>query len=365
MDPLTLMLLFGAGSAIFGAATSFGTSAYNNAQAADMSEQAMQQQLDNQLILNAHSQAFSNQQLQKQQQFAWDMWNANNSYNSQAAIDQRLREAGRNPYLANNSNVASVSTSPGSFSQASSGNAALANPQFSPVQGIAQLFENSGIKSSQMLSYLEDIKGKKIDNMFRGAEAIANLKKLGVDIEEKQLRNYMQRITNMFAQDMQEQDLLSKMETNKNLRLQGQSLGYTIAAQAVQNAYLPQQLKLDVAMKNAQLYTEFQRGKLTMSQYKHELIKALMTKENVKGAKLDNEGKQISNYRSTLDYSTASEIAGYIVRKALAEAETMENNKYPRDWWQSTYNKKEYPNIGGVPRTIGTLTGSVGNFFGK
>lgn len=333
MDPLTLMLLFGAGSAIFGAGTSF----LGNKMAQGMSEEAMAMQFENQMKLQKDAQEFSTQQMKDQQQFALDFWNKNNEYNSQSAIDQRLLDSGRNPYLSNNSNVAAVTTSPGSASGAGQGSAALANPQFTPLANLGQLFVNSGVQSSQMLSFLEDVKGKKIDNYFRGAEAIMNLKKLGVDIEGGQLKNYMQRITNMFAKDMAEQDYLTKLETNKNLRLQGQSMGYTIAAQALQNAYLPQQLKLDIAMKNAELYTEFQRGQLTKSQYKHELIQAMLTGEKVEGQKLDNEGKAISNNRSVIDYSTAVEIADYVVRKAAAEAETFENNKYPRDWWQESF----------------------------
>lgn len=333
MDPLTLMLLFGAGSAIFGAGTSF----LGNKMAQGMSEDAMAMQFENQMKLQKDAQEFSTQQMKDQQQFALDFWNKNNEYNSQSAIDQRLRDAGRNPYLSNNSNVAAVTTSPGSASGAGQGSAALANPQFTPLANLGQLFVNSGVQSSQMLSFLEDVKGKKIDNYFRGAEAIMNLKKLGVDIEGGQLRNYMQRITNMFAKDMAEQDYLTKLETNKNLRLQGQSMGYTIAAQALQNAYLPQQLKLDIAMKNAELYTEFQRGQLTKAQYKYQLIQSMIGEEKYKQEQVNTDVSQrtkedviqqthnesmtsgYQRFHAELDYKTASRIADYIVEKAYIE----------------------------------------------
>lgn len=330
MDPLTLMLLFGAGSAIVGAATSFGTNAYNNRQSQAMSEEAMKQQFENQKYLQEDAQAFSTQQMQSQQRFARDMWQMNADYNSQSAIDDRLRAAGRNPYLSNNSNVASVATTPGVSSSSGQGSAALANPQFSPIQGIAQLFANSGLQSSQMMSFLEDIRGKKIDNMFRGAEAIQRLRKMGVDIESGQLKNYMQRITNMWANEMAEQDYLTKLETNKNLRLQGQSMGYSIAAQALQNSYLPQQLRLDIAMKNAELYTEFQRGKLTESQYKYQLIQSMIGREKLKQERVSSDvsqrtsealisGTNSSNRQKVLDYNTAYRIADYIVEKARNE----------------------------------------------
>lgn len=331
MDPFTLMLLFGAGSTIFGA----GMGLAQNAQSQAMSEEAMQQQFENQMALQKDAQSHSLTQMRWQQKFAQQMWEQNNEYNSQSAIDQRLRDAGRNPYLSNNANVASVATSPGSASGAGQGSAALANPQFTPITALAQHFMNSGLQSTQMLSFLEDVKGKKIDNMFKASNYMANLKKLGVDIESGQLKNYAQRLTNMFARDMLEQDYITKLETNKNLRLQGESMGYTIAAQALQNAYLPQQLKLDVTMKNAELFTEYQRGQLTKSQYKHELVQILLSEQKVEGQKLDNEGKAISNKRATIDYTTAAEIADYIVEKARIESYPegpMGLNRTVHDW---------------------------------
>lgn len=325
MDPFTLMLLFGAGSTIFGA----GLGLAQNAQSQAMSSAAMAEQFENQQKLQDDAQQFSWAQMRAQQTFAARMFDEVNAYNSQSAIDQRLRDAGRNPYLSNNSNVGAVATSPGAAAGAGQGTAALANPQYTPITSIAQQFMNGGMNAFNMLSTLEDIKGKKIDNMFRAGKAVSDLRKLGVDIEAGELKNYYQRIVNMFAKDMQEQEYIGKVESNKYLKQQGLMMGYQIAAQALHNAYLPQQLKLDVTMKNAELFTEYMRGQLTKSQYKHELVQILLSEQKVEGQKLDNEGKAISNNRANIDYSTAVEIADYIVRKSAAEAVHSENTSGP------------------------------------
>lgn len=359
MDPITLSLLIGGGISLIGTGAGLVGNFMSNKQAAQYSEEDAQRQFEYQQQLMAdqykynnriqqNAQDFSNQQLTKQQQFAWDMFNKTNEYNTQSAIDDRLRAAGRNPYLYGASSVGATATQTGSFSSAGQGSVGLGSAagiqtRYTPASAILQNFANMGyqlpMQAEQLKLVRENAREKNISNKFKEMDIMLDLKKKMADTKNVELRNYYQKVANMFANDMFEQDYLNKLETNKNLKLQGQSMGYTIAALAMQNEFLPQQLKLDVAMKNAELFTEFQRGNLTKSQYKHELIKTMISKENVKGAKLDNEGKQIANYKAALDYSTASEIAGYIVRKAEAEAEMTENNKYPRDWWQESFQK--------------------------
>lgn len=339
MDPITLAIMGGMG--VFSGALNFfggrSSAAADAKRQFEYQQQLMDKQFGMQQQLQDDAQNFSNQQMQAQQLFALDMWNKNNQYNSQSAIDDRLRAAGRNPYLTGASSVGATQASAGGFSSAGmgsapSGSAAGIQTPYTPLSAIMQSMANMGVQSAQIQGILEDVKSKKVENKYKEMDTILKFRKMMSETDNTELRNYYQRVQNMFIKDMQEQDYITKLETNKNLKLQGQSMGYTIAAQALQNSYLPDQLKTDIALKNAQLFSEYQRGKLTTAQYKHELIKSLVTKEQSKSAKVDT-------YQKTLDYSTASEIAGYLVRKAIAEAETFENNKYPRDWWQESFQK--------------------------
>lgn len=288
------------------------------------------------------AQEFAASQTEAQNQFTLDMWNRTNEYNSPSAQVQRLREAGFNPYIQGmQGSTASQSNTP---SASSAGQSSVSMPSgqqstmpYTPVSAVMQHLANAKLTKYQSDLLEEEAKGKGIDNLTRNMQNLAAIREMMANTDNKHLLNTYQRIANMFVRDMYEQDYVNKVQQNRNLMLQNESMGFTIAAQALQNSYLPEQLQLDISMKNAQLYTEFQRGKLTKSQYEHELIKAMLTKEQVKGSQFDNEGKEIANYKSVLDYSTASEIAGYIVRKAAADAEMAENNKYPANPWQDSY----------------------------
>lgn len=274
-----------------------------------------------------------NMQFQKDAQAYQDKaWQRMVNYNDPSAVADRLRQAGFNPYLYNGSLGSQTTSTLPSGGQSSVGmpSGQQSSMPITPFSAVMQHLSNAKLTKYQSDLLGEEAKGKGIDNLTKNMRNLAEITKLMEDTDNKKLLNQYQRVANMFVEDMYEQDYINKVQTNHNLMLQGRSMGFTIAAQALQNSYLPEQLQLDVAMKSADLYTEFQRGKLTEAQFKHELIKTMLTKEQKNSA-------QVDTFHKTLDYSTASQIAGYIVRKAVAEAETAENNKFPRDPWQSSF----------------------------
>ena len=276
-----------------------------------------------------------NMQFQKDAQAYQDKaWERMVNYNDPSAVADRLRQAGFNPYLYNGSLGSPTTSTMSSGGQSSVGmpSGQQSSMQITPFSAVMQHLSNAKLTKFQSDLLGEEAKGKGIDNLTKNMRNLAEITKLMEDTDNRKLLNQYQRVANMFVEDMYEQDYINKVQTNHNLMLQGRSMGFTIAAQALQNSYLPEQLQLDLAMKSADLYTEYQRGKLTEAQFKHELIKTMLTEEQKNSA-------QVDTFQKTLDYSTASEIAGYIVRKAVAEAETAENNKYPRDWWQESFTK--------------------------
>lgn len=323
MDPITLAIMGGMG--VFSGALNFfggrSSAAADAKRQFEYQQQLMDKQFGMQQQLQDDAQNFSNQQMQAQQQFALDMWNKNNQYNSQSAIDDRLRAAGRNPYLTGASSVGSTQASAGGFSSAGtgsapSGSAAGIQTPYTPLSAIMQSMANMGVQSAQIQGILEDVKSKKVENKYKEMDTILKFRKMMSETNNTELRNYYQSVQNMFIKDMQEQDYITKLETNKNLKLQGESMGYTIAAQALQNIYLPDQLKADIALKNAQFFSEYQRGKLTLSQYKYQLIENLVAEET-----LDDkvEGVKSEYHHMKLDYNTAVRIADYLVEKAKNE----------------------------------------------
>lgn len=328
MDPVTLAIMGGMGlfTGAFNAFLGNKTSAKDAARQFYYQNQLMDKQFGMQQEIQQSAQDFSNSQMRAQQDWAYRMWQENNEYNSQSAIDERLREAGRNPYLYGASSVGSTAAQSGSFSTAGqgsapSGSAAGIQTPYTPLSAILQSMSNMGIQSAQIQGMLEDIKSKKIENKYKEMDTILKFRHMIANTDNIKLRNDYQKVQNMFVKDMQEQDYITKLETNKNLKLQGASMGYTIAAQALHNTYLPDQLKTDIALKNAQLFSEYQRGLLTKAQYKYQLIENLVAEETqddkVEGVKSEYRHKK-------LDYNTAVRIANYLVEKA--QNETMPNS---------------------------------------
>lgn len=286
----------------------------------------MDKQFGYQQQLQEDAQAFSNEQMKAQQDWSYKMWQENNEYNSQASIDERMREAGRNPYLANASTIGSTTAQAGGFSSAGQGSASggsvsAVKSSYTPLSAVAQAFSNMRVQNAQIQGILADVQGKHIENKYKEVDTILNLQKIIAETKNTRLRNQYQTVANMFAQDMFQQDYINKLETNKNLKLQGQSMGYTIAAQALQNSYLDKQLQIDICIKNAQLFSEWQRGKLTKAQYKYQLIENLVA-DKTKDDKV--EGVKSEYHHKKLDYNTATRIADYLVQKA--ENETMPNS---------------------------------------
>lgn len=65
--------------------------------------------------------------MQRQQQYSWDMWHANNTYNTPKAQMERLKEAGLNPMLVYGNGSVSGNTASAVGAGSGSGNSAMSS----------------------------------------------------------------------------------------------------------------------------------------------------------------------------------------------------------------------------------------------
>ena len=133
----------------------------------DIAQQTNQANKDIAQMANEHNEAMLNKQIQQE----WDMWNAENEYNSPAAQMQRYADAGVNPYMSvgnvssgNASSMSSPSAQPAAVPQMQGATMMPANMSgLSGLRGIASRFV-------EMMQAKEDIKGKQLDNQGKEIE---------------------------------------------------------------------------------------------------------------------------------------------------------------------------------------------------
>ena len=325
---LGALLGIGLGSSFLSGVFGAGSTASANRQNLQIARETNQTNMD---IAHMNNE-FNKQMLERQIGYNTDMWIKENAYNDPSAQKSRLLQAGFNPYLTGNiqggqsANVGSITTP-----TASPVTAQGATMQAAPVPDIGAVistmldqYSQQRMTDSQIAKMDAETKQVIIDNQTRAAKNIQELRSIMAKTKSDTLRNHYQKIVNTYARDMMEQDYLNKVQTNKNLRLQGESMGLTIAMQEKQLEYLPQQLRLGIAMHNAQIYSEYQRGKLTSAQMEHELKKAIQTEAQTQGIKLNN--KVLCNSVDAL------------VRKNRAEADHAYNNRGADSPWKETEN---------------------------
>lgn len=143
--------------------------------------------------------------------YNWEMWNAQNEYNSASAQRQRLEDAGLNPYMmmdGGNAGTASSSSAPShSQPQQIPMQAGHVDPYYRPVSDTASMqnaFATLLDKSSDIALKREQQIGMGIDNQYREQLAKAEIAKLLADSHNTELRSVGQNIANTIAANTQD-----------------------------------------------------------------------------------------------------------------------------------------------------------------
>lgn len=258
------------------------------------------------------SNEYNREQLERQIEQEWDMWNAENEYNSASSQRKRLEEAGLNPYMMMDG---------GSAGSASSMTSPAAQPAVVPqMQGAtmqpADMSGLSGLRgiASEFIATLkaqEDIRGQQlinegqeIENEYKADKLLADLEKTRTESGFVRSQTKGQDIMNRFRPEMLSSEIRQRntdiMFTQ--LRAQGQMIANLTALEWYK--VLPQQIKLQIQTKMAELKNLQLQGDLTQAQINTEINKAVT--EFFKGAReqqqFDFESKSFQDRLDKIKY---------------------------------------------------------------
>lgn len=236
---------------------------------------------------------YNQKMLQQQLQQEWDMWNAENEYNSIGAQMERAREAGVNPYVATgiiSPGTASSMTSPtpqgaitptmegATMQAAQSQGATMMSADMSGLAGLRGIARNF----VDLLSAQEDIKGKQlenegkeIDNNYKADMFMVEMYKKLQDAGLSRSKRLGQDIINKFQPEMMSAELNQKKTDTmfRNLEAQGQLIANLSAMQWYK--VLPTQIQQSIQQKAVEINNLRLMGKLTEAETRVKVHEAV------------------------------------------------------------------------------------------
>lgn len=267
--------------AVAGMQTSASIINTNNTNKANLeiSEHTNQANKDIAHMANEHNEAMLDKQIQQE----WDMWNAENEYNSPAAQMQRYAAAGVNPYMSvgnvssgNASSMSSPSAQPAAVPQMQGATMMPADMSgLSGLRGIASRFV-------EMMQAKEDIKGKQLENQGKEIENNYKADMFMVEMFKKmqdaglsRSKRLGQDIANLFQPEMMSAELNQKRTDTmfRNLEAQGQLIANLSAMQWYK--VLPIQIQQTIQQKAVEINNLRLMGKLTEAETRVKVHEAV------------------------------------------------------------------------------------------
>lgn len=241
---------------------------------------------------------YNEQMLERQIQQQWDMWNAQNEYNSASSQRQRLEEAGLNPYLmmsGGSAGTASAMTSPSAqpASAYSAQGATMQSPEFiaAQAQGAtmipADFSSMQGLKGAlrnfyELVSMNQDIKQKQvntqlgqIDAQYKAMDWLTRIEKARKETDNIDVKTKLSRIEAKYADDMFAGQLNQIRTDNMFKQINSLQAMYGVLNSAAWYKALPQQIKNTLNEQAARINLMKSQKHLTDAQVKTEVEKAV------------------------------------------------------------------------------------------
>lgn len=268
-------------TAVAGMQTSASIINTNNTNKANLqiAQQTNQANKDIAQMANEHNEAMLNKQIQQE----WDMWNAENEYNSPTAQMQRYADAGVNPYMAvgnvssgNASSMSSPSAQPAVVPQMQGATMMPADMSgLSGLRGIASRFvEMMQAKENIKRTQLEN-QGKEIENKYKADMFMVEMYKKMQDAGLSRSKRFGQDIVNKFQPEMLSAELNQRKTDTmfRNLEAQGQLIANLSAMQWYK--VLPTQIKQTIEQKAVEINNLRLMGKLTEAETRVKVHEAV------------------------------------------------------------------------------------------
>lgn len=329
-----------------------------NKDIAQMNNQFNLAMLEKQIAYNkeAYEKQFSDQT-----NFAWDMWNATNEYNSPTAKMERLKEAGINPYTAVGENFSGTASSVGGSSASMNG---VTPPTASPYEavgyqavkpdiagsinataGILGTINNAVKTMNDTMKSQADISLTKNMAISKSIENAHDLRTLGARIGGTIAGEYGKGLQNQYQQTMNAFTpvLMQNQVTASELANQGQAIQN--AMNDINLQYLPIDKRLQIGSYVADISNKILQGRLTEKQIDTEINKALdlvagkALKDSQKGLVDAQKSNVESNTEQNKFYNEQRErLKEYFDNQIKYQTERMRKNQGTENVWQGVQN---------------------------
>lgn len=237
---------------------------------------------------------YNERQFDKQIQYNWDMWNAENEYNSPSAQMKRLSDAGLSPYSmlsesgtsATGGNVSPPTASPVQVQpfDATGGTSAISTS----LQQIARDMANIDVAEAQKRKLNAEADNVHIDNQYKGMMALAQIQHMISGTK------YNDSLTKRALQDFSFNEEANKYRLEQ-MPIQTRLLQSQLNSIEIQNSLGRKELESWDAKRVAELANlaadtqlKLATGQLTRTQAKTEIKRAILVERQGYGQKISN-----------------------------------------------------------------------------
>lgn len=201
-----------------------------------------------------------------------------NEYNIQqtdpAYIRQRQEDAGYNAQLLANPSALGQTAAQSSFAPAQVPQMPDYGQNLSSMIGLATQYMQSESEKNLKDAQTQQVY---IENQYRAAQAVANIRKTIEDTKDVTVRRQLNEILSRYQEQMYQTDLNLSAEQIKNMREQTKGQVIQNMMSSTNLKFLPTMLRLDVANSAAELAIRKQTEKLSQKQVEHEAYKIAET----------------------------------------------------------------------------------------
>lgn len=292
------------------------------------------------------SNEYNQQMLERQIEQEWDMWNAENEYNSIGAQMQRAEDAGLNPYQAIGGAVTSGTAS--SMHSPSAQPAVVPQMQGATMQP-ADMSGLSGLRGVAanfigLLKSQEDIKGQQLANEGQEIENQYKADMFTVEMYKKMQEAGLaksqrkgQDIMNKFRPEMLSSEIRQRNTETMftQLRADGQMIANLSAYEWYKS--LPQQIKQTLIEQSVRINNMRLQGKLTDAQTRTEVNKAVT--EFYKSRVAHDEAAFTNGTLKARMNQVAADLCNAILQSGGDDIQSF----FTRRWSGSEINKNGFP----------------------
>lgn len=236
----------------------------------EIADRTNQSNFDISQMSNEYNMAMLEKQIQEQ----WEMWYAQNEYNSPASQRQRLEDAGYNPFMNQDGGTASSMTAPSAqpaVTPTMVGATMQADPPLQKMLGVLQGIESMVDTVQGAIEKNQQIRKGAIDTRVAKETELAQIKLLNANAD---IADIGARFEGMFKR----MDLVSKGYQNEILFQQSKSAAYQVTMDAVNAGYLPIEKAMNVQTGMQSLRLLYQQGEINDKQLKkmsYDIAKAI------------------------------------------------------------------------------------------